>query len=122
LPLFECASQVQLKQASQDVVTDLIGPAVAVFLPAGTAILVFVLLVFKLGDEFAAWLDVGPAIGIENGAVHGIVHFAEARDVCTLATGVVEPVIDGGKTFVLTLHLLCAEVTVSVSGSLKRET
>ena len=77
------------------------GPAVAVGLPLA-APGVFVDLVVE--DELAGGRDVGPAVGVEDGAVHGGVEVAQLLGGGAGFASVVEAVVGFGHALVVLDH------------------
>src|SRR6202040_4290155 len=77
--LFLGALAVEFEEPGEDFVAEVVGPAVAPGLLAATAasglFVVFILLVVE--QEFAGGLQLGPAVGVEDGAVHRGVQLAE---------------------------------------------
>ena len=93
--LFFVSLLIQDQQPGQHVVADFVRPAIAeALLLAGGLFFVFFLVEF--GEEVADGLEVGPAVGIEYGAVHGIVQAAQFDDVARHFAGVVEAVVGLG--------------------------
>jgi hypothetical protein len=67
------ALAVQLEKAGEDLVADLVWPAVAPRLTPATG---FCFVVCIVEDEFALRMDVGPSAGEEDGAIHRVVELA----------------------------------------------
>ncbi len=96
---------VEGEEAGEDFVVGGLGPAVAVGLLAFAGGVFFV---FVVEDEFAGGVDVGPAVGGEDGFVHCGVEFSEFEDGGIGFFGVVEAVVGGGEALVVGDHELGA--------------
>src|SRR5581483_9578302 len=83
------APGVEFEEAREGLGLDLVGPAVAPGLLL-VAPLLLVHLVVK--EEVAVGRDVGPAVGFEDGPIHGRVQLAEPEDVGVGLVRVVEAV------------------------------
>lgn len=94
------ALPVELQEAGEDFVANLVGPTVAPWL-AAAARGVFLLLVVQ--EEFAGGLNVGPAVGVEDCAVHRSVEFPETHYARLEFVPVMKTVISGRQTFVVLL-------------------
>ena len=104
---------VQGEEAGEDFVTGGVGPAVApgLFLPAP-----FFLVDRVVEEEFAVGGDVAPAVGGEDGAVHGGVEAPKFDDVGVGLVGVVKSVVGPGHALVVSDHEGGAEVVVRTAG------
>ena len=60
--------------------------------------------------------EVGPAVGVEHGAVHGGVQLAELQDVGVALVGIVEAVVGLGQALVVADHERGAELVVGLAG------
>ena len=96
--LFLRALGVELEQPRQHLVADLVGPAVAVGLLLVAPLLLVDLVV---EEELAVGRDVAPAVGVEDGAVHGGVQLAELHDLRVALVGIVEAVVGLGQALVV---------------------
>ena len=91
-----------------------IGPAVAPGFPAAAASCLFV--DFVVEQELALGGEVVPAIGVEDGAIHGGVKGAEFRNPRVALLGVVEAVVGPGEALAVLDHEGSAEVVVCRAG------
>src|SRR5205807_8102516 len=107
---------VEFQEPGEDLVAEVVGPAVTPRLlaaaPAAATGLVLVLLVVE--EEVAGRWQVAPAVGVEHGAVHRSVQFAELEDVGRTLVGIVEAVVGLGQTLVVADHQLGAEFVVGL--------
>src|SRR5262249_21362572 len=111
---------VQGEQAGQDLVAEVVGPAVAVrLLLRLAASLIFLLLFYIIEEEITGRLQVGPAIGVEDGPVHRGVQLAQAGDAGRALVGIVEAVVGLRQALVVPLHEVGAELVVFAAGLLK---
>jgi hypothetical protein len=72
----------------------------------------FVRVALVVEEEFARRLQVGPAVGVEDGTVHRGVQLAELEDVGRALVGVVKAVVGLRQTLVVADHQGSAEVVV----------
>ena len=87
---------VQLEQAREDLVADIVGPTVApvLLLAALARGLAIVLLFLVVEKKLASRLDVSPGVGIKDGAIHSSVEIPKRDDVRIGFLGVMEPRVD----------------------------
>lgn len=69
--------------------------------------------------EAAGGVDVVPAVGFEDGAIHLLVQVAEFEDVGVAFFGVVETVVGVGETLVITHHEVSAVFVVGFADCFK---
>ena len=118
--LFLIPLLIQDQQPSQHVVAYLVRPAVPEALLLRAGFLIVLVFIVELGEEVADGLEVGPAISIEHGAVHGIVQAAQFDDVIGHLAGVVEAVVGLRQAFVVPDHQRGTEVVVGLAGCFQR--
>ena len=111
--LFGGALGVEGEEASQNFVADFVGPAVAPgLLAAAGAVLVVLAFLLVVQDELAVRGYVIPAVGGEDGAVHGFVEFAQSEDRRVVLLRVVEAVVGLRQAFLVGDHDLGAVFVV----------
>ena len=115
------AGAVEFEQAGEDFVADFVGPAIAPgLLAVAAAGILLVLLVLVIEDEIAGRLQVGPAVGVEDGAVHLGVQLAELDEFRDQSlVGVVEAVVGLGQALVVPNHELGAELVIGSASCFK---
>ena len=74
--------------------------------------LVLVALVLVIEQELARRLQIGPAVGIQDGPVHRVVQLAELLDLGRGLEGVVEAVVNRGESFSVPHHEVRSESIV----------
>src|SRR6266478_1284549 len=115
--LLSRALRVELQEARQHLVADFVGPPVAPgLLPVAPLLLVDLV----VEEELAVGRDVAPAVGVENGAVHGGVQITELRDLRIGLVGVVKAVVGLGQALAVSDHESGAELVVALTGGFER--
>ena len=109
---------VQRDQPREHLVTDLVGPAIAIRLLLVAPLLLVDLVVEQ---ELALGRDVVPAVGGEDGAVHLGVQLAQPLDVRVGLVGIVEAVVGLRQALVVADHQRGAELVVRLAGGLERQ-
>ena len=73
---------VQFQETGKNLVTDVVGPSVAPrLLLSALAIIGVLLVVLIVEEELTFWLDVRPAVGVEDGSVHQLTGLADPQYV-----------------------------------------